>query len=516
MMDFRSTVIFAVVLICLPCFAYRDALVGASPSVYNEHHSHPRSRKTRFQQLKTDILLNKIKSSQNLLQFFSSSKQYRPFINSPVLEFESDALHGDEVSERFPRIVLGDGTMTLHLIGDPRSKGSQLVEFIEYLPDEGHYSFSVINFALWGDSRMFLEDLEFKTHIDSEIQRLYTQSIGQFFSCAACHSASSGTMLPVWNAGSSLHKAFGHGDDFVDRLEEKSFEQFLNTQNDPQLGVLYKYLNIDFSRTSDGIEFGQKPNQRLTRLIFKSLRERLAYSLRDSAGIKRIYATVGAFLDCDSIESFVPDELRGKHEQELLSAMGHYPLPLTMLDLRTLNPNYINDVEVSDGNFAFLIAKGESILSESALMKHFLGPLSVGLRETVERSNEVLHFFTSRRMPLLALQMPARLIENDFESNSYLSTIAKLRYVHDGRPDSAIFVFNEFDVHGGHPHSSYRIDEGMKGLQKVLSEEIGPDFRSTNPDLDFFQGGIVDQAHLTIPKATYCQLLREKSLHTWN
>lgn len=499
-----KTILFFVLAILAPAGAFANPASSAA-----------RCKETKFQGLKREILKHEIKSSQELLRFFRNSPQYKPFVNSPVLEFESDALHGEEVSAQFPRIVLGDGTLTLHLIGNPRSKSSQLVELAEYIPCTGRYSFSVVNFAIWGDPRMFLEDIDYQTQVDTETSALYTRTTGEFITCAGCHASTGNSLMPIWNPRSSLHRAFGNGDDFIDPIQSESFTEFLKTREDLELGKLYRELNIEYKESYQGIKLVQNPNQRLTEHIFKSLRARLAFFLTDSVRAPRIYATAGALMGCDNIESFVPHSIRPQHQQALLKELGTYPIPMSQINPRSLVDGHDTDIRISDGNFALLLRQGESFMDERSFIKNYKGSMSTGLQFAVRRSNEVLSFFTSRRMPVMALQAPSRLVENDYLSKEYLSIIGKLRYLHDGVPDGAVFVLNEFDIHGGHPHISYRMDEGTEGLRKLLSEEIGPQLLKRSPELNYFKKGKVSAEDLTIPRPAYCKILRQKSVEVW-
>src|SRR5687767_8856070 len=74
-----------------------------------------------FEKLKAEILKRQIKTTAELLDFFNSTPEYRAFTESPVLEESSGAIHGNEATAKFPRIMLRNGNMAMHFIGDPKS-----------------------------------------------------------------------------------------------------------------------------------------------------------------------------------------------------------------------------------------------------------------------------------------------------------------------------------------------------------------------------------------------------------
>jgi hypothetical protein len=90
-----------------------------------------------FQDLKNDISANKITNSEQLLNFFSKNPKYQPFVQNAVLERRSFALHKDQVNSDFPRIIMSNGNLTLHLTGD-RSKlgGISRLPVRPYLHDQ--------------------------------------------------------------------------------------------------------------------------------------------------------------------------------------------------------------------------------------------------------------------------------------------------------------------------------------------------------------------------------------------
>lgn len=472
-----------------------------------------------FARLKQDILAHHIRSSEQLLEFFDKTPPYQILLKDPVLERESDAIHGDDVTPEFPRIVMHGGNLVMHLIGDPSALGRELVEISEYQPSSGRYAFSVINFAMSDPELMFLEDIEYKSRFDADTDAAYQRTVGRAFSCGVCHNPVPGTLLPIWSPLSSLAKTYSDGDDRIraDGAEAEEFGRFLEMQRDPELGKLYRRLKIHAERDAAGnYTFPNHPNQNLTKFIHDDIRARLAFQMQNSPRYPKLqYALFGAIFNCGNLEGFFSPRYRKEHEARLLDAASHkhYPLPLDLINVETLDPSYTEDVELSpSGNPYFRIPAGAKLLREGRFLHLTAEPLIDALKLKVLHSNTTLDFFSKERLSAQARKARRHAREADFLSPAYIETVAKLRYLFEGEVPGGFSPYVEFDLHGGHEHLSYRFDGGMEGLQ-ALAVPLGPHFLRENPELDRFGDHHVPlPGNLSVPLSAYCADLKGKSL----
>jgi hypothetical protein len=87
-----------------------------------------------FSELKAVISRHNIRDSNELFSFFSRSDRFRRFLIDPVLLRTSSALNMFSVSGEFPRILLQQGNLTLHLTANPSESNAGSIEIVEFLP----------------------------------------------------------------------------------------------------------------------------------------------------------------------------------------------------------------------------------------------------------------------------------------------------------------------------------------------------------------------------------------------
>lgn len=470
----------AALLVCLPLWKTVGSLLGggarsewASRSPASDLGDS--SDALTYLQLKADIRLNHIRSSEELLDFFGKSPRYRDLVSYPVLEPRSKALHNEYVTPAFPRIVMGLGNLALHLIGNPAEQSHQLVEIMEYLPESGLFRPHLINFALSDTDIAFVDDPDKMVYFGpGSVREAYAKTVGSIQTCRGCHG--NNPVLPIWNTKGRLLRAFGNSQDRIakDSDDYPNFQKFLATLNDSQAGKLYQKLRIQYTITETGdIEFPGRPNRRFTDHIFSLAEARLAHDVASDPSYPRLqYMIAAALLNCPGTETYLPAHYRLAHE-------------------------YYLQGEKSD-------LGGQALLD--------------ALASAFQKTNTSILQFEQLTVPA-SLRAEFDAANAAFESSEYAARIAKFRYSVGGLgqfrtgslegalPDVAIAELDD----RGSPVRSLMLDGASEGVTRIFSEHLATRFLRENPDLNDFAAMPADSSNLRISLASYCQKLSQKS-----
>jgi hypothetical protein len=454
-----------------------------------------------------------------LLDYFSETSKYLGFINNPVLLKASHALHGHEVSPKFPRIEGVNGNIAMHLTADPSKPGHNLVEFVEYLPEKGTYRFSAIDFLLSGTKDMFIDDGGF---LPESTQSIHRKAVGEFHDCASCHSNG----RPIWPAtNSTLTDSYGGGENEIrsNTPEFDDYQSFLDVVRDPTLGRLYRKLTIKTATKLDGtIRFVNSPNTRFIERFHEKAIARLAIKLRlDPLYTKFQYAMVGALFDCTDIEGFLPLQFKEKHEQKILDAFDRsYSWWQHVIHLNEVPKVVLEQVTPLEGQIP-------------ELTKFYTEP--VLLKSKLMLPTEIFR---------LGINAANRKRKDGPLSPEYVSTMAKLRYVYESglEQDSALLdqlittdfylqandeerrkmflsfqfpeFYNWFPATGHYEKNpevfSFRGE--MAAINEMLENHLGRKFLQDNSNLNVFENSSVRLDTLTIPREEFCSQLKEKSI----
>lgn len=294
-----------------------------------------------FAKLKELIVANRIRSVDQLLAYFAGHPVYRGFLDNPVLNKRSNALHAEDVSAAFPRLVLHQHRMVMMMVTDTRKLSSQQLEIIEYVPEDHRYEFRLINFAVFGQPTMFVEragNTAFSFRDGNELVRLppFTDpSFEGVQACGACHDrALSGYypwlddryLLPRWSVAPIWNPAFGGRSHHEDPAQWARFEA---TYASTTLGQRFRSLPpIRVERSDGDVYFPDRPNLALANHFNRMNFHRIASYLTESprwAGLE--FATVAAFLGCDDLPGFLPDPYAAAHP-----AVGGVATPATLIE----------------------------------------------------------------------------------------------------------------------------------------------------------------------------------------
>src|SRR5665213_374660 len=216
-----------------------------------------------FRSLQADLIANDVRTSQGMLHFFVTHPLYRPLVQNAVLERRSFALHEDQVTDEFPRIVMTSENLTMHLTSDTARLGDRLIEVIEFIPQTAQFKFDLINFGEGTAAPEFFENAD---NAVLPFDRISKQTGGAVFSCSACHANATdeGFGNLHWSPLDGLARVYGTGLDLIQKgsPEYAAFQKFLAVKSDPVRGALFQELDLKIATDSDGnIIFANTPNQ---------------------------------------------------------------------------------------------------------------------------------------------------------------------------------------------------------------------------------------------------------------
>jgi hypothetical protein len=479
---------------------------------------HDFSKDLTFDELKRDLIKSKIKTSGQMLEFFSKTPRYQAFVDNPVLLKESHALHGSEVSPLFPRIESINGNLAMHMTADPSKIGHQAAEFVEYLPEKGTYRFTVINFVLADTENMFIED---GGYLPGPIEELHANALGEFHQCNFCHNHG----RPMWVASdAALTATYGGGSNEIKPGTEEfdQFQGFLKTMADSHLGQIYRHLNIRTEVNSSGtISFSNAPNTRYMENFHEKSTARLAKKLQlDLEYSSFQYALLGALFNCEEIEDFLPPMAKEQHETNMVAGFkewyswsqhvihldkvpqiirdnviprkGSIPTPTEFYtEPQLIQSKLMSPVEI----FKLGIA--------SANIRRKGGPLSLDYSSTMAK----LRYLYEYRLEQEPEQI-ARMLESDLYLESDEEERRKLV-----RRQTFPEFYNWFPSTGhyeDHPEM-YSLRGEMSSINEILKCHVGPTFLKENPELDFFEQSEVGLDRLKISKKDFCSKLKAKS-----
>ena len=198
---------------------------------------------------------NRISSVNDLLRFFARHPVYRGFLENPVLNDKSFALHRADVGPSFPRLVIHQHRMIIMMVTDPSKTSSDELEIQEYIPAAHKFMFRIVNFAAKGTPEMFVDDagttpISFLGHDGKAVfippfTRKYSGTIG---SCNSCHDRggsfepyhANADLLPRWNVPSLWKQPFP---ETIEAGSEQAanWELFQQTLKDPSLPSAFAF-----------------------------------------------------------------------------------------------------------------------------------------------------------------------------------------------------------------------------------------------------------------------------------
>ena len=468
-----------------------------------------------FKDLKSDILANKIKSSQDLLHFFASNSKYQGLTRNAILERRSFALHDDQVTDEFPRIVMSDGNLTLHLTSDTPRLGDRLIELIEYDPKAADFNFKLISFGSKTGEPEF-----FETPADGNLPRarLNTETGGSVQNCSNCHTngADGGFENLHWGPLDGLGRVYGTGRDLIEKNSDefKSFQKFLNVKNDPARGVLFQDLGLKISSDNSGnIVFPDSPNQHFTEHVYETARRKMAASIRKFSGYREYqYSVAAALLNCQDLDQFLPLNSKTEHEFWLRKLLANGNVSNSYyIDVTRLKKSDMRDSFWADPKHP------ERALQESGFFEDTTLSLIPALGIFLSQTNDEVASIMARNY---TGDDAKKYLANQaiYLEESYISRMAKLRYLFFGYfpevPSDIFAPVNEvISVRGGGAaRQSYRLLGGNRFFDLLLSNNFGPMFLKANPDLNYFRGDVMSVENLKVPVQQYCGRLKEKSL----
>jgi hypothetical protein len=280
-----------------------------------------------FSTLKSLILTRDIRSVDQLLQFFAAHPVYKGLLENPVLNKRSHALHAADVSPQFPRLLLHQHRMVMMMVTDESKVSSEQLEIQEYVPERHQYKFRLVNFAVFGQPTMFVEDAgntTFNFLDNGEAIQLapYTDpSFAGVGSCDACHDrADSGYhpwlddryILPRWSVSPVWTPAFGERSSHEEPTQWQKFEE---TYADPIKGKRFRILPpIHVEKSPEDVYLADRPNLALTNHFNRMNFHRIASYLTSNERWEGLqFATVAAFLGCESLPGFLPEPYASLH-----------------------------------------------------------------------------------------------------------------------------------------------------------------------------------------------------------
>lgn len=273
-----------------------------------------------FDGLKHIICSQGLLSPDDVMAYFKSQSDLRPYLENPVLLRTSRALHAEEVTPNFPRIVMFGGNLIMQTVGDLTKAASNTIEIIEYLPIEMRFRFAVINFNALGYQSMFVPEAAFLDFSTLEPADLFKGSD----SCSKCHYASRGldpkTVFPRWNPYPIYLQAYGRIADTIDKASQefqhwRSFKAELAGEG----GARYRLLDLSpVVDLGDRVVFTASPNQKLGQQINRHKAEIFYGRIVASPKWPRLSNAVKAVLRRQGRgPEFLQKSYRTQHEREL-------------------------------------------------------------------------------------------------------------------------------------------------------------------------------------------------------
>lgn len=485
-----------------------------------------------YERLKQDIRSHDLASADAFLRFLATDPAYRQMQKSSVLERRSGALHDEEVSAAFPRIVMGDGNLSLHLTADPSRLGHNLIEIIEYVPALGEFKFHLVNFALRGTKDLFFDDptgLNSDTAEFDRLMDLYGKTTGGTLArCDSCHL--SGYMISPredlaqnWGPGISNFRVYGGVDGRISKGSEeaKDFEKFRKTLADPLAGTLYRAMGVNFSTDVTGdIVFPDHPLEALDRHVVNLARRRAAAKLKEFSKYPRFsYAIVGALLNCPNLPDFFTDNSRVVHEARLRTMLNRPESPMIpVLGIRHDEVDSHFWTQYQEGSAKAEVSERDFLRASTV---PFMQAISVEIRAAIELNGRAdAPYLTDDQ------KSSSERGQAEFLNPQYIQRLTNLKYLLRGYypevPSEIYSFFNEvtqeqeMDASGKSATvlfagSSFRIDGATTFLEQLLSEDLGPGFLTANPELNLFRDGALRGSQLTVPLSDYCERLKKTS-----
>ena len=455
-----------------------------------------------FAGLKEDIENKDIRSTEQLLKYFGQDPKYRTLLHSAVYERESFALHFDQVSPEFPRILLGADDLVMHFTGHPDSPGHNFIELAELNAKEGRFSFNLIHF--FGDAKKpeFIEDASLHLTIE-KMEELTEQTGGGVSNCTSCHSNGILEGPPFdnlnWSPRGRLSRVFGSQNGKIQKgsQEYSDFQKFLGTLSDSKQGSLYQLIPKSFQRDSEGnIVFPENPVQSFTDHTYELANRKVVAGLRKFSAYENYqYMLAAALLDCPGLDQFMPPASKSLHEAKLQKMYGvsysGEKIPLVNLDPAILEPDYLARL------------KGQNTIS----VKDFLDHTRLHVIEALKIAIWAVDQRTVFSVPSSD--------ETTYLQPQYLSRLAKLAYILNGNypelPPLAFVGVNEVIDKFGYAAVTYRLDGGNQRLDQLLAADFGPLFLKEHPRLDLFKNHEMSVQTLKVPLKNYCRRLSKES-----
>jgi len=468
-----------------------------------------------FRSLQADLLANNITSSQAMLHFLATTPQYQPLLQSAILERKSFALHGDQVTDEFPRIVMSSGNLTVHLTSDMSKKGDRLIEVVEFDPASTQLKFDLINFGGPTGTPEFYEKAD---NAFLPFDKIGQETGGAVFSCSACHSSSGdeGFGNIHWSPLDGLQRVYGGGADLIPRGSEEfaAFQKFLAVKNDPVRGTIYQDLKLNYLTDKDGnIIFPGQPNEKFTEHVYETARRKGAASMQKFSGYTNYqYAIAGALMNCADIQSFLPADSRTVHEKWLMKDISDINIDFEY----SIDTKQLQHSDMTDAFWKTQTGK-RSNLSEADFLANTTLPLIDALAVPLAHLNRdaAARVATNFQGEDAADYLFA---QEKYLEPAYLARMAKLRYLLFGYiPELPADVFapvNEVTQSGkgGFASITYRLLGANDYFDAMLAENFGPKFLSDNPDLSLFKDGVMSVDALNVPVGDYCARLKAKSI----
>lgn len=469
-----------------------------------------------FRGIQADLIANNITSSQAMLHLFATMPEYQPLLKSAVLERKSFALHSDQVTDEFPRIVMSSGNLTMHLTSDTTRKGDRLIEVVEYDPISTDLKFDLISF---GSPTSVPEFYEKADNGFLPFDKIGQETGGAVFACSACHSSADdvGFNNLHWGPLDGLLRVYGTG---VDRIEKDSdeyaaFQKFLAVKSDPVRGALFQELRLNIASDKDGnIIFPGQPNEKFTEHVYETARRKVAASLLKFSGYSNYqYALAGALMDCAGIDHFIPAESRTVHEQWLKKLISSTNINFEY----TVDTKQLRRSDMPDAFWNDSASSKQQNISEGVFLANTTLPLIEALGVPLAQVNRgvATRMSTNFQGEGATDYLYAQQIYLD---STYISRMAKLRYLLFGySPEVPADVFapvNEVTQSGkgGFASISYRLLGANKYFASLLAKNFGPRFLQDNPKLNLFKSGVMSADALTVSVGQYCSLLKRKSV----
>jgi hypothetical protein len=441
-----------------------------------------------------DRLFNFIQTKKISTQvdFFKTAKAdpcYASLLQNPVLAPVSFALHNQEVSAAFPRIIMHQKNMTIMTNGDVRDGSSNILEIITFDEVKKAFLFSLINFASVDPNTKFIRDASY-----FKFEDLKDPSFKDLTNCALCHALDGEKELrPRWGLGPIFQIPFGQADEkiFANSKQMQTWQVFLKTLNDKDLGVLYRYLNLPLRENNGTIEFVGKPNQSLAHSLEVENLKRVGRFLKTSPMYPKYQCMlVATLLGYSDAPSFLSNSDR---EAQIKKFKG------------TIDPNREGKELLTVPDDQLLNAIGANIEGKSRRsVKLILERVAHDPKEKFDLTGLT---FKGQELSSLSTDDIISLVLSDEKVN--MAKLAVIRFLFE----DSVYEKTEFwSTHMPFAFgSSYRFSPHF--LDVLLLQEIGPDFLRSHPELNFFRNGQVALGNLTIPKEQFISKLRAASLH---